>query len=136
MLNTFIQMMAAVNDPEAIERGYQILSAKRDLIARQKAKTREFVHSYTEPRPLATAPRSAAGLTPSFDEAMSKAYTKGKWLLEIHGGTPQMHMLGFTNGSRWQLRGEGSEYSSVAEVSTGRRARIRNKYLKLVFVPA
>ena len=150
MLNTFTQMMAAVNDPVAIERGYQILSAKRDLIARQKEKTRDFAHTYMEPRPLvetrcpdmaelARVKAESAGsfkLMPSFDEACMTASTKGEWLLEMHSGTAAMHELGFIDGSHWRLLGTGYEYSSVANVKNGRKARIRNKYLKSVFVPA
>ncbi|MGL5706786.1 MAG: hypothetical protein ACRDDF_00755 [Aeromonas sp.] len=63
MNNTFIKMLAAIEDPAAVERAYQMMAAKRDLLARNAEKTREFnlrygdekgfKHSVMEPRPLA-----------------------------------------------------------------------------------
>ncbi|MGL5706966.1 MAG: hypothetical protein ACRDDF_01675 [Aeromonas sp.] len=62
MNNTFIKMLAAIEDPAAIERAYQMMAAKRELLARNAEKTREFnlrygdekgfKHSTMEPRPL------------------------------------------------------------------------------------
>lgn len=118
MQNTFIQMMVSITDPVAIERGYQLLAAKRELLNANTGESSEFK------------------MAPSFYEAQMTAYTKGEWLLELQNATPQMHTLGFINGSHWRLLGAGYEYSAVQALNTGKKARIRNKYLKSVFVPA
>ncbi|WVX92098.1 endolysin [Aeromonas phage phiA014S] len=62
MNNTFIKMLAAIEDPAAIERAYQMMAAKRDLLARNAENPREFnlrygdekgfKHSVMEPRPM------------------------------------------------------------------------------------
>lgn len=155
MNKTFIDMLTAINEPEAIERAYQIMAAKRDLLAydRNKVKTREFAHTYMEPKPLTTKPKhmvTAEGssipkrpplqlpafkLMPSLADIMRTRTVKGEHLIRLKDVTHDMKQRGFQNGMVFKLLKGGYDKSSLRHVRSGRVAIISNVFLESFFKP-
>ena len=120
MNQSFIAMLAAIESPEAIERGYQILAAKRSLLALHKAeKTVKFAHTYMEPRPLV--------------DTKCAAIADLKRLKDV---TPAMARNGFHNGMVFRMVKGGHQTSTLRHVRSGRVATIHNRYLESFFKPA
>lgn len=106
MNNTFIKMLAAIEDPAAIERAYQMMAAKRDLLARNAEKTCEFnlrygdekgfAHLVREPRPVfdtKCADKVDMHHKATFDAALEKAGVTAAYKL-----APSMKDIQFVKG--------------------------------------
>ena len=108
MTQTFIDMLVAIKDPAAIEKAYNILAAKRELLAaeRNTVKTREFAHTFMEPKPI------------------------GEELIRLKDCTTQMRRNGFHEGMVFRLKKAGSTNSVLTHVRTGKLAIINNSYLE------
>lgn len=152
-MKSFIKMLSAVTNPVAIERGYQIFAAKRDLLARQSEKTVKFAHSYMEPRPLETkcpdmvdlhhvtttakpADTAVAGeykLIPSFADYLKYDTTKGQFVLRLRNVTPAMVESGFYRNQCFKLITAGYERSHVRKVNSHKKAIVKNQYLESAF---
>lgn len=152
-MKTFIKMLAAVTDPAAIERGYQIMAAKRYLLARKAEKTTTSAHSYTEPRPLETkcpdmvdlyhvtaAPKPAdnteAGeykLAPSSQEVLRYNGKSGKFVLRLRCATADMIRCGFYTGQVFEMVSVGYQRSKVRSLNRNKMAIVKNQYLESVF---
>lgn len=151
-MNTFIKMLAAITDPVAIERGYQIFAAKRDLLARNAEETTTFAHSYMEPRPLetkcpdmvdlhhvTTAPKpadTAAGeykLAPSLDDVRRYRLCGGKFVLRLRCVTADMIRCGFYTGQVFEMVSVGYQRSKVRSLNRSKMAIVKNQYLESVF---
>lgn len=153
-MKTFIKMLAAVTNPVAIERGYQIFAAKRDLLNRQAEKTTTFAHSYMEPRPLETkcpdmvdlhhvttkskpADNTEAGeykLAPSLDDVRRYRLCGGKFVLRLRCATSDMVRCGFYTGQVFEMMSVGYQRSKVRSLNRSKMAIINNKYLESVFL--
>lgn len=154
MNNTFIKMLAAIEDPAAIERAYQMMAAKRYLLA--QAGKPKFNHSYMEPRPIgdvkcpdmvelarakaqsvlteAECVAAPYKLAPSISDIQFTKGMVGVFRLEIHNATPAMVEAGFNNGDLFTMESVGYNRSTMRSVKHPMRtARIHNRYLRLVF---
>ena len=142
MNKTFIDMLTAITEPEAIERAYQIMAAKRDLLAydRSKVKTIEFAHTYMEPKPLVTEKKpplelASFKLLPSLADIMHTLPVKGEYLIRLKGATPRMVAAGFQNGMVFKLLEGGYNESALRHVRSGKVARMNNNHLESFFKP-
>lgn len=128
MDKSFIAMLTAINEPQAIERAYQIFAAKRELLARQAEET-EVSHPQ----------QVGYKLYPSYEETIRYMRKNGKFVLRMHGIPVPVSTEGFRNGQLFELQQAGAERSSVVLISnptgvpTWRKAIIHNKHLESVF---
>lgn len=160
MNQTFIDMLVAIRDPVAIEKAYNILAAKRELVARNAATTREFAHTYMEPRPLPKTfgkslmdnlgvsgtelsdlpakqqlSYSQVRLEHEYerDQARSNGIVAGDYV-EIKGASVQMHRSGFYNGQQFRVirrnRDQPDTHVIAKSRDTGYFATIHVDYLK------
>lgn len=142
-MNTFIKMLVAITDPVAIERGYQILSAKRDLLDCHSGEAETSTHSYMEPKtlkrmtsmanPADTAAVVNHKLAPSLKDTMLYDSRKGAFMLRLRGVTGGMVQSGFSNGDLFKLVSMGYERSQVRSFGQNKPAIIKNQYLESVF---
>ncbi|MGL5189981.1 MAG: hypothetical protein ACRC7S_10085 [Cetobacterium sp.] len=150
MNQTFIDMLVAIKDPAAIEKAYNIMAAKRALLAQRKAeKTVKFAHTDMEPRPLfdtkcpdmvdlkrMTAPvHEGYKLMPSPMDIINHNHQKGEFLIRLKDVTPMMTKNGFYNGMVMKLLKSGYEASTLRHVRSGRVAVIHNRHLESFFKP-
>lgn len=110
MNQTFIDMLVAIKDPVAIEKAYNIMAAKRELLVVGAGKgvgKSAFQHSVMEPRPV---PKTYS------QESLEQEQSRQKELRErglplittgdtvaLKGATPSMQAQGFYNGQRFRI---------------------------------
>lgn len=160
MNQTFIDVLVAIKDPVAREEAYNILAAKRELVARNAAKTREFAHTYMEPRPLpktfveslmdslgvssteladllAKQQLSYSQVRLEQEEELERKRSNGILIgdyVEIKGANVQMQMNGFYNGQQFRVirrnRDRPDTHVIAKSRDTGNFATIHVDYLK------
>ena len=125
MNNTFIDMIAAIKDPAAIERAYTILSAKRALIEyNQEPVVLKKMNVFTamEPRPIESKPKA-------------KPEVKGRWLVRIKDTTAMMKSAGFQDGMVFEIVQNMHDRAKIKHARSGRVAIVKSKYLESFFKP-
>ncbi|MGL5643164.1 MAG: hypothetical protein ACRCW3_00060 [Metamycoplasmataceae bacterium] len=88
MNQTFIDMLVAIKDPVAIEKAYNIMAAKRELLKADA--TPKFQHTFMEPRPVE---KTYSQVRLEQEEALRKP--EGKSLLRLVNPTMRMERAGF-----------------------------------------
>lgn len=101
MTQTFIDMLVAIKDPAAIEKAYNILAAKRELLKVEDKPA--FQHTSMEPRPIEKTYSQVRLEHEQEKERMRSNGIMAGDYVEIKGATPAMQRNGFSNGQQFRV---------------------------------
>lgn len=136
MTQTFIDMLVAIKDPVAIEKAYNILAAKREMLlvdAKQK-----FQHSVMEPKPIQPT-YSQFRLEQEQEQAKGQARNNGISAgdyVEVKGVNRVMQLNGLCIGQQFRVirrpNYKPEQYVIAKSLYTGNLATIHVDYLKRI----
>lgn len=128
MNQTFIDMLVAIKDPVAIEKAYNIMAAKRELLVGAAGKgvgKSKFQHTVMEPRPV---PKTYSMTRIRELEAEEQ---KGDQLIRLKNTTKAMRRNGFHDGMVFKFfRNTPSGKVEVRHVRSGRHAIVDARFLE------